>query len=53
MNIEVQSKPENLFELQVILEECLATADELQLPIIAAKISEALDRFERSNSLKS
>lgn len=28
------------------LEECLTAADELHLPIVAAKISEALDRFQ-------
>ena len=47
MNIEVQNKSDNLQELQLTLEDCLTTADELKLPIIAAKISEALDRFSR------
>ncbi|MEP2988267.1 MAG: hypothetical protein ABJO88_04850 [Parasphingorhabdus sp.] len=50
MNIEVENKSDNLTELQLVLEDCLSTADELKLSIVAAKISEALDRFQPSES---
>jgi hypothetical protein len=52
MDIEIQNQTDNSVELRKTLEDCLNTADKLKLSVVAAKISEALDRIQRPESVE-